>query len=247
VIILHAQLNYFVYLHAQNELLFYSFMKLKPWKYIVAIWMTGVIIAGFLIPLPEIPILEESASNLFLHVPMWFTMAVCFLGGLVYSIKYLSDEDLATDRKAETITQVGLVFGICGLLTGSLWARFTWGAWWTFAEPRMNLSALAMMIYVAYFVLRTAFDNPQKRAKISAVYNIFAATTIPFLLYIIPRQLPSLHPGADGNPAFSEITAPELRYIFYPAVVGFIGLAFWFTDIGVRYKRIKHKMEHKRA
>jgi heme exporter protein C len=111
----------------------------------------------------------------------------------------------------------------------------------------MNLSALAMMIYVAYFVLRTAFDNPQKRAKISAVYNIFAATTIPFLLYIIPRQLPSLHPGADGNPAFSEITAPELRYIFYPAVVGFIGLAFWFTDIGVRYKRIKHKMEHKRA
>ena len=219
-------------------------MKLKLWKYVVAIWMTAVIIVGFLMPLPKIPILEQSARNLFLHVPMWFTMAVCFVGGLFYSIKYLNDERMETDRKAATITQVGLVFGICGLLTGSLWARFTWGAWWTFAEPRMNLAALAMMIYVAYFVLRTAFNDPEKRAKISAIFNIFAATTIPFLLYIIPRQLPSLHPGADGNPAFSEITAPELRYIFYPAIVGFIGLAFWLTDIGIRYKKIKDQVEY---
>lgn len=214
-------------------------MKLKTWKYGVAIWMTIVVVAGFLIPIPDIPVLEESARNLFLHVPMWFTMAVCFAAGLVYSIRYLNNPNPAIDLKAETATQIGLVFGICGLLTGSIWARFTWGTWWTLAEPRMNLSALAMMIYVAYFVLRTAFDNPEKRAKISAVFNIFAATTIPFLLYIIPRQLPSLHPGAEGNPAFSEITAPELRYIFYPAVVGFIALAVWLAEITNRYKKVK--------
>lgn len=222
-------------------------MSLKPWKYIVAVWMTGVIVAGFLIPIPDIPILKESARNLFLHVPMWLTMAVCFAGGLYYSIRYLNSQDIIFDQKAATATQVGLIFGICGLITGSLWARFTWGTWWTFAEPRMNLSALGMMIYVAYFVLRTAFDNPEKRAKIAAVFNVFAATTIPFLLYIIPRQLPSLHPGADGNPAFSEITAPELRYIFYPAVVGFIALAIWLNDILNRYKAVKHVTEQQRV
>lgn len=222
-------------------------MKLKVWKYGVAIWMTIVISAGFLIPIPDIPVLEESARNLFLHVPMWFTMAVCFAAGLVYSIKYLNNPSPSVDLKAETATQIGLVFGICGLLTGAVWARFTWGTWWTFAEPRMNLSALAMMIYVAYFVLRTAFDNPEKRAKISAVFNIFAATTIPFLLYIIPRQLPSLHPGAEGNPAFSEITAPELRYIFYPAVVGFIALAVWMGDILNRYKHVQLHLDQSEA
>ncbi|HEX6981952.1 MAG TPA: cytochrome c biogenesis protein CcsA [Balneolaceae bacterium] len=216
-------------------------MKLKPWKYIVAVWITGIIIAGFLIPIPDIPILEQSARNLFFHVPMWFTMFVCFAAGLVYSIKYLNSNDITADRKAATATQIGVLFGICGLLTGSIWARFTWGTWWTFAEPRMNLAALGMMIYVAYFVLRTAFDNPEKRAKIAAVFNIFAATTIPFLMYIIPRQLPSLHPGAEGNPAFSEITAPELRYVFYPAVVGFIALAVWLNDVLNRYKKIKHQ------
>jgi len=218
-------------------------MNLKPWKYAIAVWMTAVITVGFLIPIPDIPILKQSARNLFLHVPMWFTMAVCFGAGLVYSIRYLNNPDPITDHKAETATQVGLMFGICGLLTGAVWARFTWGTWWTFAEPRMNLSALGMMIYVAYFVLRTAFDNPEKRAKIAAVFNVFAATTIPFLLYIIPRQLPSLHPGAEGNPAFSEITAPELRYIFYPAVVGFIGLAIWISNILNRYKKVKLELE----
>jgi len=201
--------------------------------------MTIVISAGFLIRIPNIPILEESARNLFLHVPMWFTMMVAFVMAFYYSLRYLNDEEMEWDLKAETATAVGLVFGICGLLTGALWARFTWGTWWTFSEPRMNLSALAMLIFVAYFILRTAFNDPVKRAKISAVYNIFGVTTIPFLLYIIPRQLPSLHPGADGNPAFSDITAPELRLIFYPAVIGFIGLAIWMMDIVKRYKRLQ--------
>ena len=218
---------------------------MKVWKYVVAVWMTVVISAGFLISIPHIPILEETARNLFLHVPMWFTMMIAFIMAFYYSIRYLNDEKIDWDRKAETATAVGLLFGICGLLTGSLWARFTWGTWWTFAEPRMNLSALAMLIFVAYFILRSAFNDREKRAKISAVYNIFGVTTIPFLLYIIPRQLPSLHPGAEGNPAFSDLTAPELRLIFYPAVIGFMGLAFWIMDIVNRYKKIELITESK--
>lgn len=214
---------------------------LKYWKIAVAVWLTLVIILGFLIRIPMIPILEETARNLFLHVPMWMTMSVCFFIGVVYSIRFLASENMDFDMRASSVTKVGVVFGICGLLTGSLWARFTWGTWWTFAEPKINMSAMAMMIYVGYFVLRGAFTDQIKRAKVSAVFNIFAATTIPFLLYIIPRQLPSLHPGADGNPAFSDMTAPELRVIFYPAVIGFIGLGMWLYDLTYRQHKIELK------
>ncbi|MBP3192633.1 cytochrome c biogenesis protein CcsA [Natronogracilivirgula saccharolytica] len=197
--------------------------------------MTAVLTAGFLMPVPDIPILHETSRNLFFHVPMWFAMTVVFAGGLIFSIRYLASNNMRMDALAESATMIGILFGICGLLTGSLWARFTWGTWWTFAEPKMNLSAMALMIYVAYFILRSAFDDPEKRAKTAAVYNIFAATTVPFLLYVIPRQLPSLHPGADGNPAFSDLTAPELRLVFYPAVLGFIGLAIWIIQLRYRY------------
>lgn len=206
--------------------------------------MTLVIAGGILIQIPKIPILEETARNIFFHVPMWMAMFSMFTVSFVYSIRYLNTPNELFDIKAESAARVGMVFGVCGLLTGSLWARFTWGTWWTFAEPKMNLAALAMMIYVAYFVLRSAFDDEDKRAKISAVYNIFAVTTVPFLLYVVPRQLTSLHPGADGNPAFSEITAVELRYILYPAMLGFIAVAFWLYDIVHRSKTVQSRIEN---
>lgn len=202
-----------------------------------------MITGGFLIQIPQIPILEQTARNLFFHVPMWMAMYAMFLTSCAYSIRYLNSPEMKFDIKAEASARVGMIFGICGLLTGSLWARFTWGTWWTFAEPKMNLAALALMIYVSYLVLRSAFDDEEKRAKIAAVYNVFAVTTIPFLLYVVPRQLQSLHPGADGNPAFSEITAAELRYILYPAMLGFIALSFWVYDIMHRYMAVRYKLD----
>lgn len=204
---------------------------MKIWKWLVAVWLTIVIAVGFLLEIPRIPILEQTARNLFFHVPMWMTMSVLFALAFVFSIRFLMKGDLSDDIRAEAATKAGILFGICGLLTGSLWARFTWGTWWTFAEPKINGSALTMTIYIGYLLLRSAIDDPEKRGRLSAVFNIFAATTVPFLLYILPRQLPSLHPGADGNPAFSDITAPVLRYVFYPACVGFIGLGIWIYDL----------------
>lgn len=208
----------------------------------ILVWLSFFLIAGLLISVPDIDILKQSSRNLFYHVPMWFTMFVAFLTSFIYSVRYLNNPMAEFDHKAVAFTTVGFIFGICGLITGSLWARFTWGSWWTFAEPRMNLSAVALLILSAYFVLRSAFDDPEKRAKMAAVYNIFAVSTVPFLFYIIPRQLPSLHPGADGNPAFSEITAPELRLIFYPMVVGFIALSFWMAQVVFRWERIKARL-----
>ncbi len=216
---------------------------MSVWKYLLIAFVTIIISAAFLVNIPRIAILEETARNLVFHVPMWFTMFACFAAGMVYSIKYLSTENPNDDLKAETASMIGVIFGICGLLTGMVWARFTWGAWWTFAEPKMNLSAIALLIYVAYFILRSAFDDEQLRARLSAVYNIFAASTVPFLLYVIPRQLPSLHPGADGNPAFSDMTAVELRVVFYPAIIAFFLLAYWIGNLRYRYRRIHAKLE----
>src|SRR5690606_10542760 len=93
------------------------------------------------------------------------------------------------------------------------------------------------MIYGAYFVLRSSIEDERKRGRIAAVYNLFAVVTMPFLLYVLPRQMDSLHPGAEGSPAFSETDlAPVMRLVFYPAVLGFIALSWWVYTHRVRLR-----------
>ena len=195
----------------------------------VVVLLTSVILGGFLLDIPRINILEHTARNLYFHVPMWFTMMAAFFVSAYHSFRYLQGRQPIRDIRALQAARVGAVFGLLGLATGIVWARFTWyvgtDIWWNF-DPKQTMAAVQLLIYGAYFTLRSALDDPEKRARIAAVYNLFAAVTVPFLLYVLPRQMDSLHPGAEGNPAFSDITHPIMRLVFYPAVIGFIGL-FW--------------------
>lgn len=201
---------------------------------VVVVWMTLMILGAFSfgglwLNIPRINILEHTARNLYFHVPMWFTMMAATLVSANHSLRYLKSGHLIRDTRAREAALLAVVFGLLGLATGSTWAHYTWyegsDLWWNF-DPKQSMAAVQVLIYGAYFVLRSALDDPEKRARIAAVYNLFAFVTVPFLLYVLPRQLESLHPGAEGNPAFSEITHPIMRLVFYPAVVGFIGL-FW--------------------
>ena len=197
---------------------------------VVFVWLTGVILAGFLGAIPSLPILEQTARNLYFHVPMWFTLMAGVLVSAYHSLRYLGSGAPLRDLRAREAARVSVVFGVLGLATGIFWARFTWyegqNIWWNF-DPKQSMAAVQLLIYGGYFVLRSSIDDEEKRARIAAVYNLFAFATVPFLLYVLPRQMPSLHPGAEGTPAFSQTDlAPAMRWVFYPAVLGFIGL-FW--------------------
>jgi heme exporter protein C len=195
----------------------------------VVVVLTFVVLGGFLLAIPQLSILEETARNLYFHVPMWFTLMAATLVSAYHSLRYLQSSDMVRDVRAQEAARLAVVFGILGIVTGMVWARFTWyegtGKWWNF-DPKQSMAAVLLLIYGAYFVLRDGIEEPTKRARIAAVYNLFAFVTMPFLLYILPRQMASLHPGAEGSPAFSEITAPIMRLVLYPAFIGFIGL-FW--------------------
>lgn len=213
----------------------------------IALWMTAVIVAGFLLPIPQLNILEESARNLYFHVPMWFAMMAGMLVSAFYSARYLAQNRTLYDVRAEQAAVVAVVFGLLGLVTGMVWARFTWyvgtGKWWNF-DPKQSMAAVELLIFGAYFVLRSSIDEPRKRGRIAAVYNLFAVVTAPFLLYVLPRQMESLHPGGEGSPAFSQTDlAPVMRLVFYPAVLGFIALFWWVYAQRVRARLIERRLE----
>jgi len=197
---------------------------------LVVLTLTGVIVTGILGEIPQLDILEQSARNLYFHVPMWFTLMAATIVSAYHSVQYLRNGVRIRDLRAREAARLALIFGGLGIVTGMVWARFTWyegtGIWWNF-DPKQSMAAVLLLIYGGYFVLRDAIDTPRTRGRIAAVYNLFAVVTMPFLLYILPRQMQSLHPGGEGSPAFSQTDlAPAMRWVFYPSILGFIGL-FW--------------------
>src|ERR1700761_4670415 len=170
------------------------------WKILCVVMLSYTVIAGFLGHVPAKPILNETIRNLYFHVAMWFGMMILFSVSVYYSIKYLRTGNHVYDIYALEYTKTGLVFGCLGLTTGSLWAGFTWGAFWS-NDPKQLGAVVALLIYFAYLVLRNSMTDVDKRARIGAVYNIFAFAMLFPTIWIIPRLLESLHPGGMGNPA----------------------------------------------
>ncbi len=220
---------------------------------------------GFSFPYQNI--LYETIRNLYFHVPMWFCLLFLFIASVWNSLLFLFQPNIESslqnkptgiyrwllerwrqplaelDRKAAVYAEAGLLFGILGLVTGMLWANYTWGQPWS-NDIKQLMTAVALLVYVAYFILRGSFDEPEKGARLAAVYNIFAFASLVPLLYIVPRMFASLHPGATGNPALgSQDLDNTMRAVFYPAIIGWTLLAFWIAELRIRYQRLADKAQ----
>lgn len=214
-------------------------MQKNWWKILASVLLLYSVIAGLLLEVPRLPILHETIRNLYFHVPMWFTMIVLYLISVIYSIKYLSSGNEKHDLIAVEMVNTGIVFGFLGLVTGMIWANFTWGSPWP-NDPKLNSAAIATLMYMAYIVLRGSMDEEQKRAKISAVYNVFAFPVMIVLLFILPRMTDSLHPGNGGNPGFNSYDLDsQMRLVFYPAVIGWILIGVWIANLRYRTRLIE--------
>ncbi len=209
------------------------------WKWISVFLILGTLVFGLLIDVPRLPILHETIRNLFYHVTQWFGMMIILTVSLVNSIIQLGKGDRRTDLIASECVNVALFMGVLGLLTGSLWAKFTWGTFWT-GDAKLNGVAMGMLVYLAYTVLRGSMDEEQKRARVSAVYNIFAYVMFMVFIMVLPRLTDSLHPGNGGNPGFGGYDLnSNMRLVFYPAVIGWTLLGVWLVNLRVRMQSIK--------
>jgi len=193
---------------------------------------------GFLGQVPRQAILNETVRNLYFHVTMWFSMIFLLGTSVFHSIRYLRKGNLENDLISNAYVETGLVFATLGLITGSIWAKFTWGDWWT-NDPKLNSVAIGMLIYLAYGLVRSSMPDEQQRARISNVYNIFAFVIFMILIWILPRMTDSLHPGNGGNPGFSKYDLDSnMRMVFYPAILAWTLLGFWIANLRIRVKKI---------
>ncbi len=216
---------------------------MKNWmKYLAVVLLLYVHTAGLLFDVPRLNILNETVRALYFHVPMWFGMIFLFVMSSYYAIRYLKNPSIEIDRKSVSFAHAGTAFGILGILTGMIWANYTWGSPWH-GDPKQNGSAIALLVYLAYFVLRGSIDNDEQKARLSAVYNIFAFAAMIPLIFIIPRLQDSLHPGSGGNPGFNVYDLDSrMRLVFYPAVAGWILVGLWIATLRIRYKNLEERI-----
>lgn len=209
------------------------------------------VVAGFLIEVPRQPILNETIRNLFFHVTMWFTMFIMATFSFVNSIKYLNNEEEIDDAKAYSFANVAMLFGTLGLLTGMVWVNYSWNVnpnkvvLWVTEDVKLNAAAMGTLIYAVYFVLRNAIKDDQKKARFSAVYNIFSFIMLLLFSFVIPRlSSSSLHPGNAGNPGFNIYdVSNNMRLVFYPAILAWSFLAYWLANLRVRITLLNHNLQ----
>ena len=214
---------------------------MKNWYKILSVLLIFyTIFLGLLGSVPRLHILNETIRNVYYHVPIWFAMLFMMSISIWYAIKYLMSSNPNHETKSFNAAKVGFFFAIPGIITGCLWAKATWGTYWTFQDPKLNGVAIGILIYLAYFILRNSLTDELKRARISAVYNIFAYVMLIVFIMILPRLTDSLHPGNGGNPAFAKYDLDSnMRMVFYPAVIGWVMFSYWIFDIKNRIAKLK--------
>ena len=228
-----------------------NYMHKSWWKIASVILLIYTFVAGLLGDVPHLPALQETIRNLYFHVCMWFAMMILFTISVIQSIRYLRTFNLKYDIYARQYAVVGIVLGVLGYATGAIWMSYTWGdpnnmTFQSYGallrEPKLIGAAIALLIYFAYLVLRDSINDLDRRARVSAVYNIFAFAMLFPTIWIMPRMMESLHPGRQGNPALNtDDIDSRMRLVFYPAVIGWTLLAVWITTLKIRITLLKEK------
>lgn len=226
---------------------------MKTWiKIALGIWIAMVLAFGVAMPIGDIPGLGSKARIIFFHVPMSWLAVVAFFMAMWYGIVYLRRKQIKYDIKSATAAELGFIFSILATITGSIWAKFNWGSFWNW-DPRETSIFVLLLIYGAYFSLRSAVEVEERRASLSAVYSIVAFVTVPFFVFIMPRIMFSLHPGGGGSVApivnanGKMYLDMNMRYVFYASLLGFSVLYFWLFQSRTRIALMAYSKEIRRG
>jgi heme exporter protein C len=213
------------------------------WRITLFVWIAAAMTFG-LLKAPLVPILEETTRVLYFHIPSAWVTVVALGWSMVHSALYLWKRDLRNDDHAAAAAELGLLFCIAATVSGALWAKAMWGAYWNW-DPRETSIFFILLLYSAYLALRGSIEGEEKRARLSAIYSVVAFVAVPFLVFVVPRMNETLHPNLivteGGRPKFDM--DPIIRWCFLGMLAGFTVLFFWMQTLRVRVTRLERRLQ----
>lgn len=211
------------------------------WRILLFLWIAIAMIVA-LVQAPLVPVLEETTRVLYFHIPSAWITVVALGWSMLNSVLYLWKRDLKYDDHASAAAELGLIFCVSATVTGSLWAKAMWNAYWNW-DPRETSIFFLLLIYSAYLALRGSIEGEEKRARLSAVYSVIAFVAVPFLVFVVPRMYEGLHPDPIINARGKVDMDPMIRWCFTAMLVGFTGLYVWLQSLRVRVTRLERRSQ----
>jgi len=215
-------------------------------KLVLGVAMAAIIWGAFLWARPAENFVGESSRIVFFHVPQAWVASLAFLVAAVYSALYLRRRRVEDDEAAAAAARLGIVFCILATVTGSIFAKVMWNAYWNW-DPRETSIVLLLLVYGAYLGLRGAVEDPEKRASLSAAYALIAFVTVPFLMFAVPRMYASLHPDTVINARGKVEMSRDIRLVFFSSTAAFTALFFWLYSLDRRVSRMIREANAARA
>jgi heme exporter protein C len=213
------------------------------WRLTLFVWIATAMTIG-LLKAPLVPILEETTRVLYFHIPSAWVTVVALGWSMVHSALYLWKRDLRNDDHAAAAAELGLLFCIAATVSGALWAKAMWGAYWNW-DPRETSIFFILLLYSAYLALRGSIEGEEKRARLSAIYSVVAFVAVPFLVFVVPRVNETLHPNlivSEGGRTKFDMD-PLIRWCFLGMLAGFTMLFFWLQTLRVRVTRLERRQQ----
>ncbi len=212
------------------------------WRFLLFLRMSAKIWYSFTKPATQ-QVIGEASRIFYYHIPQAWICVVAFAMSAYYAIKYLKKRNPLDDDLAADSARLGLLFCLLATVNGAIFAKVTWGAFWNW-DPRQTSIFILLFIYGAYFALRGAVEDEERRAALTSVYAIFAFVTVPFLVFVLPRMVPSLHPNDSVIGKNLKFTmGPQVRTIFFSSLTLFTVLYFWIFNILKKTNVLQRKLE----
>jgi heme exporter protein C len=193
---------------------------------------------------PPAKILGDASRIIYFHVPMAWGAVLAFMVSGILSILYLIKRNPLNEQKAYNSAHIGMIYTVLAVISGSLWAKISWGSYWNW-DPRETSITVLLLIYVAYFALRSAVEDQEKKGVIASAYLIFAMAVMPFLIFVIPRINKSLHPDTIINTNKKMQMDVDMRIVLFTSVIAFTLLYVYIFKLKNRLSIIEAKIEHK--
>ena len=210
--------------------------KIFPW--LLWLWLCAVIVGAFYYAPLAAGFKGQSSRILFFHVPMAWVSFLAFIAAAISSLRYLAGgRDLRHDRSAAAAIELGLIFGVLATVTGAIWARIMWGAYWNW-DPRQTSLLISLLFYGAYLALRQAIEDDETRARLSAAYALLGLVVTPFLYWIVPRITFSLHPESVVNAQGKIDMESRMQQVLFASGAGFAALYFWLHNLQCRLRKL---------